>query len=51
MSLIRDYIAYAKENINPVLTEEASQNLIDKYVSMRKVMINNRLAPQMHSKN
>lgn len=43
MSLIRDYISYAKENISPVLTEEASQNLIDKYVTMRKVIVNVQL--------
>lgn len=41
MSFIRDYIAYAKLNCNPVLTDEASQSLIEKYVSMRRVGKNN----------
>lgn len=33
---MRDYIAYAKECINPRLTDEASQRLIQAYVDMRK---------------
>merc|ERR1712168_549053 len=37
MSILRDYIAYAKENIHPVLSDEASQKLISVYVEMRKV--------------
>lgn len=37
MSIIRDYIAYAKEHIHPKLSEEASQRLIQVYVDMRKV--------------
>lgn len=37
MSVLRDYIAYAKEHINPVLSEEAQQRLIQAYVDMRKV--------------
>lgn len=37
MSIVRDYLAYAKENINPKLSEEASQKLIQAYVDMRKV--------------
>ncbi|CAG9762182.1 unnamed protein product [Ceutorhynchus assimilis] len=37
MSIIRDYISYAKEHINPTLSEEASQRLIQAYVDMRKV--------------
>lgn len=37
MSIMRDYIAYAKENIHPKLTEESSQKLIQAYVDMRKV--------------
>ncbi|CAJ0946215.1 unnamed protein product, partial [Mesorhabditis belari] len=36
MALLRDYIAYAKAFVYPVITEEASQFLIDKYLSMRK---------------
>lgn len=34
---MRDYIAYAKENIHPRLSEEASQKLIIFYVEMRKL--------------
>lgn len=37
MSIIRDYIAYAKEHIHPKLSDEASQRLIQVYVDMRKV--------------
>lgn len=37
MSILRDYIAYAKEHVHPKLTEEASQKLIQAYVDMRKV--------------
>ncbi|KAI4468321.1 dna replication licensing factor mcm family member [Holotrichia oblita] len=37
MSILRDYIAYAKEHIHPKLGEEASQRLIQAYVDMRKV--------------
>uniref|UniRef100_A0A182ILA0 DNA replication licensing factor MCM4 n=1 Tax=Anopheles atroparvus TaxID=41427 RepID=A0A182ILA0_ANOAO len=37
MSVLRDYLAYAKEHINPVLSEEAQQRLIQAYVDMRKV--------------
>ncbi|KAG8198821.1 hypothetical protein JTE90_007124 [Oedothorax gibbosus] len=37
LGLLKDYIAYARTNINPKLTEEASQALIQAYVEMRKV--------------
>ncbi|XP_973671.2 DNA replication licensing factor MCM4 [Tribolium castaneum] len=37
MSILRDYLAYAKEHIHPKLSEEASQRLIQAYVDMRKV--------------
>lgn len=37
MSVLRDYMAYAKEHISPVLSEEAQQRLIQAYVDMRKV--------------
>lgn len=37
MSVLRDYLAYAKEHINPVLSELAQQRLIQAYVDMRKV--------------
>lgn len=37
MSVLRDYIAYAKEFIQPKLGDEASQRLIQAYVDMRKV--------------
>jgi DNA replication licensing factor MCM4 len=34
---MRDYLAYAKEHVHPVLCEEAQQRLIQAYVDMRKV--------------
>ncbi|KAJ0174264.1 hypothetical protein K1T71_010410 [Dendrolimus kikuchii] len=37
MSLMRDYIAFAKEHVQPVLSEAAQQRLIDAYVDMRRV--------------
>lgn len=37
MSVMRDYLAYAKEHIHPVLSEEAQQRLIQAYVDMRKI--------------
>lgn len=37
MSVLRDYIAYAKEHVHPKLNEEASQKLIQVYVDMRKI--------------
>ncbi|XP_076267346.1 disc proliferation abnormal [Rhynchophorus ferrugineus] len=37
MSILRDYISYAKEHVHPKLGEEASQRLIQAYVDMRKV--------------
>ncbi|KAL7984323.1 hypothetical protein Chor_002893 [Crotalus horridus] len=37
MAVLRDYIAYARTYINPRLSEEASQALIEAYVDMRKV--------------
>jgi DNA replication licensing factor MCM4 len=37
LNVLRDYIAYAKENINPKLTEDAAQRLIEIYVDMRKL--------------
>jgi DNA replication licensing factor MCM4 len=36
MSVLRDYVAYAKECIDPKLSDEASQRLIQAYVEMRK---------------
>ncbi|XP_045537442.1 DNA replication licensing factor MCM4 [Papilio machaon] len=36
-SLMRDFIAYAKEYVHPVLSEPAQQRLIDAYVDMRRV--------------
>ncbi|ODN02850.1 DNA replication licensing factor MCM4 [Orchesella cincta] len=36
MNVLRDYITYAKEMVNPKLTDEASQRLIQVYVDMRK---------------
>lgn len=37
MSVLRDYIAYAKEHVHPTISEEAQQRLIQAYVDMRKV--------------
>lgn len=37
MSILRDYLAYAKEHIHPKLSEDAQQRLIQAYVDMRKV--------------
>ncbi|XP_050551138.1 DNA replication licensing factor MCM4 isoform X1 [Spodoptera frugiperda] len=37
MSLMRDYIAFAKEHVQPTLSETAQQRLIDAYVDMRRV--------------
>lgn len=37
MSVLRDYIAYAKEHVHPTLSDEAQQKLIQSYVDMRKV--------------
>ena len=37
MSILRDYLAYAREYTHPRLSENASQRLISAYVDMRKV--------------
>ncbi|CAI8040057.1 DNA replication licensing factor MCM4 [Geodia barretti] len=37
MSSLRDYIAYARSYIQPSLSEEAGQALIQAYVDMRKI--------------
>ncbi|MCP6116910.1 hypothetical protein NL387_26850, partial [Klebsiella pneumoniae] len=37
ISLMRDYIAFAKEHVQPTLSETAQQRLIDAYVDMRRV--------------
>jgi len=37
MGVMRDYLAYAKEYIQPKLSDDASQKLISAYVDMRKV--------------
>ncbi|XP_012062600.1 PREDICTED: DNA replication licensing factor MCM4 [Atta cephalotes] len=37
MSILRDYIAYAKEHVQPSLNEESQQRLIQAYVDMRRV--------------
>ncbi|TKR93676.1 hypothetical protein L596_008089 [Steinernema carpocapsae] len=36
MALLRDYIAYAKENIHPKLDDVTQSSLIDKYLKMRE---------------
>jgi DNA replication licensing factor MCM4 len=37
MGVLRDYIAYAREHVHPVLSDEAQQRLIQAYVDMRKI--------------
>uniref|UniRef100_A0A1Y1KIS5 DNA replication licensing factor MCM4 n=2 Tax=Photinus pyralis TaxID=7054 RepID=A0A1Y1KIS5_PHOPY len=37
LTILRDYLAYAKEHVHPKLSEEAQQRLIHAYVEMRKV--------------
>ena len=37
MSILRDYLAYAKQVYNPKLTDEAANLLTQSYVSMRQV--------------
>ena len=37
MSVLRDYMSYAKECIHPRLGDEAGQRLINAYVDMRKI--------------
>lgn len=37
MSVLRDYLAYAKDHIHPTLSDDAQQRLIQAYVDMRKV--------------
>lgn len=37
MEVLRDYITYAKENINPEMSPEAKRLLAETYVKMRSV--------------
>lgn len=37
MSVLRDYLAYSQEHIQPKLSEEAQQRLVQAYVDMRKI--------------
>jgi len=37
MSILRDYIGYAKQTYKPKMSDEAGQKLIEAYVDMRKV--------------
>lgn len=37
MTILRDYLAYAKQTFNPKLTDEAGNELIQSYVKMRQV--------------
>lgn len=37
MSIMRDYLAYAKDHIKPMLTDESSQKLVQAYVDMRRI--------------
>ncbi|KAK5648977.1 hypothetical protein RI129_003869 [Pyrocoelia pectoralis] len=37
LTILRDYLAFAKEHIHPKLSEEAQQRLIQAYVDMRKL--------------
>ena len=35
--MLRDYVKFAKDKFNPVLSDEAGQKMISYYVEMRKV--------------
>lgn len=37
MGVMRDFIAFAREHVQPTLSEQAQQRLIDAYVDMRRV--------------
>lgn len=37
LSLLKDYIAYARNHIHPKLSEDSAQGLIQAYVEMRKI--------------
>lgn len=37
MSIMRDYLAYAKDHVKPKLTDESSQKLVQSYVDMRRI--------------
>merc|ERR1712098_378443 len=37
MDILRDYVKYAKQSYNPVLSDAAGQQLIENYVEMRKI--------------
>lgn len=37
MKTLKDYVAYAKANVHPRISESAGQSLIEAYVEMRKV--------------
>lgn len=37
LSVLRDYLGYAREFVHPKLSEDAGQRLISAYVDMRKV--------------
>ena len=37
MSILKDYLGYAKAHIHPTISEEAGQAFIETYVEMRKI--------------
>lgn len=37
MTLLRDYIAYAKEHVHPKLTQDSKDKLVTIYVEMRRL--------------
>ena len=37
MSILKDYLTYAKKYVHPKISEEAGQSFIESYVNMRKV--------------
>lgn len=39
MSILKDYIAYARSYVNPKLSEEAAQYLIQAYVGKKTLVI------------
>jgi DNA replication licensing factor MCM4 len=39
LTVLRDYLSYAREYVHPKLSEDAAQRLIAAYVDMRKVRL------------
>lgn len=43
MSILKDYIAYARSYVNPKLSEEAAQYLIQAYVGKKTLIVDHFL--------